>query len=759
VTAYAYDANGNLTRVVQGSAAMGGGFATASNFDRLQRLRNITDPLGGELSMEYNGRDQVTAIVDPRRLRTAYQRDGFGQTIRLSSPDTGASSQQFDSAGNLVMRTDARGVTEFRSHDALHRLTSLVYKSAGQADLVMAWRYDEAVAGSTFGKGRLTSTAYPGGGSRLGYDAWGRLISVIQTAQTATGTAARLQTQWQYDGAGNVVQLVYPSGRVVNVAHAAGKPLSVSLMGGLGGVERLLISGIQHEPFGAVRSWNWHHDAGVQRHERQFDTAGRMVRHTLGRLTRDLRYDAADRLVGVNHCCNASLAQGTSAFMLDQTFAYDNLGRLVSAAGVSGNWTYRYDANGNRTGTSVNGALRAWFPAKDSNRLLAAADPTRTFEHDASGNTAADWQNGSGWVAGHDLAGRLAVLTRTTPSVGAVGKTVQLSYTYNGQGQRVVRHRATSTACVPGASLCNGSAQPPEAVVFVYGQQGELLGEYRAADGAMLREYVWLGQIPVAVIAPQAILPGATTDIFHIHADHLNTPRLVLDTAGRRRWTWLSGEPFGATAANDNPEGFGAFTFNLRFPGQYFDQDSGLVYNHYRDFDPSLGRYTQSDPIGLAGGINTYAYVENQPTMMTDPLGLEPRNTGRPAVLVCVYRQGGQDFTCIDESSGITVVAGSCYSGTGAGRNNPDMNGVPSVGPTPRGWWGIGVPQDIRLGRPSFRLTPDPDNSVFQTRRQPQSFLIHADNTANDASEGCTICEKRIRDIIARYPGSRMVVQ
>jgi hypothetical protein len=169
--------------------------------------------------------------------------------------------------------------------------------------------------------------------------------------------------------------------------------------------------------------------------------------------------------------------------------------------------------------------------------------------------------------------------------------------------------------------------------------------------------------------------------------------------------------------------------------------------------------YAQSDPIGLDGGINTYAYVQGNPLSYVDPLGLEPRSTGRPAILVCVYRQGGQDFTCIDESSGITVIAGSCYSGTGAGRNNPDMNGEPGEGPTPRGWWGIGTPHDTRLGRPSFRLSPDPDNSVFQTQRQPQSFLIHADNATNDASEGCTVCEKRIRDILAKYPGSRLVVQ
>jgi len=102
---------------------------------------------------------------------------------------------------------------------------------------------------------------------------------------------------------------------------------------------------------------------------------------------------------------------------------------------------------------------------------------------------------------------------------------------------------------------------------------------------------------------------------------HLDTPRTITDTSGNVVWQYDNTDPFGNNVPNENPSNLGQFNFNLRFPGQYFDRETGLNYNRFRDYDASTGRYIESDPIGLDGGLNTYAYVAGNPLISSDPTG------------------------------------------------------------------------------------------------------------------------------------------
>jgi RHS repeat-associated protein len=106
-------------------------------------------------------------------------------------------------------------------------------------------------------------------------------------------------------------------------------------------------------------------------------------------------------------------------------------------------------------------------------------------------------------------------------------------------------------------------------------------------------------------------------------ANHLNTPRLVADATGTTVWRWDQAEPFGNNPADENPDANSiAFDLPLRLPGQRYDAETGLHYNYFRDYDPSIGRYGESDPIGLRGGLNTYVYVAGRPLNFADLRGL-----------------------------------------------------------------------------------------------------------------------------------------
>jgi len=114
------------------------------------------------------------------------------------------------------------------------------------------------------------------------------------------------------------------------------------------------------------------------------------------------------------------------------------------------------------------------------------------------------------------------------------------------------------------------------------------------------------------------------------HTKYLNTPRLVADGTGTTVWKWDQAEPFGVNAPDENPLNLGAFELPFRFPGQFADKETNLTYNLSRDYDPIAGRYVQSDPIGLDGGINTYTYAALNPVELIDAEGLQARSSGNP---------------------------------------------------------------------------------------------------------------------------------
>jgi RHS repeat-associated protein len=197
----------------------------------------------------------------------------------------------------------------------------------------------------------------------------------------------------------------------------------------------------------------------------------------------------------------------------------------------------------------------------------------------------------------------------------------------------------------------------------MYDEAGRLAGEYDGA-GKLIQETIWFGDLPVATLRPKSgsVTTPIAVDIFYVHADHLGTPRVITRPSDNKIvWKWDSAEAFGNSLPNENPSALGTFTYNLRMPGQYFDKETGNFYNYFRDYDPSLGRYVQSDPIGLAAGPSTYGYVGGRPLSGVDRYGLFEGNIGdylKPAVTVCVRA------STVVVASSIALAAGlASYSG------------------------------------------------------------------------------------------------
>jgi len=171
-----------------------------------------------------------------------------------------------------------------------------------------------------------------------------------------------------------------------------------------------------------------------------------------------------------------------------------------------------------------------------------------------------------------------------------------------------------------GTTLITSLSAPPYSFVWAEVPQGTYTLTARVTDN--------LGGVMTSV-GVNVTVNAAEAKLYYIHVDHLNTPRLVADDQQRTVWRWDQQEPFGVNVPDENPSGLGVFELPLRLPGQYYDEETNLAYNFYRNYVPSLGRYAESDPVGLAAALKTYAYASGNPLRVGDFFGLGAPSCGK----------------------------------------------------------------------------------------------------------------------------------
>lgn len=582
-TTFTYDPNGNADTTADPRQRI-----ADSDYDPLSRLAmSLQDSTGikAKTGFKYNALDQLTQVTDPKGLDTLYGYNALGDMKQLISPDTGTSTYGYDAAGNRTSTTDARSQTRTTAYDVLNRVSAVTY--AGDAALNEAYTYDVAQpvcdATETFATGRLSKMTDGSGQTQYCYD---RLGNLTRKVQTSAGKA--LTVRYGYNSAGRLMSMTYPSGmRVDYVRNSLGQPTGVKVTPA-GGTAQVLVSNVTYYPFGPVAEIEYGDGRRLKRTHNLNYQPGVIEDQGPDGLSLGYEFDEVGNL--------RALRNGTQSEPALRKYRYDGLDRLDEVKNGATDTVlqgYGYDATGNRSSATVNGTTTPYTYEATSHRLSKVGATSRTY--DAMGNTQTIGGAAQSFV--YNAAGRMSHAKRN-------GAIVQ-SYIYNGKGEQVRRYVGTAATTVHAA----------------YDEAGQWLGGYDA-NAARQQEVIWLDNLPVGVIASN----GAANDkLYYVQPDHLGTPRTVIDPSREKSvWAWpLAGEVFGNSMPDQDPDRDGAtFEFDLRFPGQRADGASGMNYNYFRDYEAATGRYVQSDPIGLEGGISTFAYVSSNPMLLVDALGL-----------------------------------------------------------------------------------------------------------------------------------------
>ena len=562
VTQFVYDEVGNVTLITDAESNQ-----WTREYDALNRARKIIDPEMGEINYRYDDRNNMLSVTN--ELNVVQRQFAFNVRNQITTeqlPSGETYTYAYDVNGNLDYVVDPKGQLQKHLYDTADRSIGVELYSSAAGYLVeppTIPAVPEKII--SYNYNNANSLTYFNDGvfsGTYGYDDMQRLI-----AETVDYGAFTKSHAYTYTPTGKKASLTHPDG-TVNEYH-------------YDNVDRLNRIVIPGQGTITVNEFNWTQPStitfpGGTVQENTFDP--------LGRLNTSLVRDPANNVLmqygyefdNTGNVTKKATEKG------DYEYEYDDLGQLTSAKSPTlADENYTYDAAGNRLGS---GDGEEQWQYDESNALESFGDNAYTY--DKNGSAITRTINGETQNFIYNIENRLSEVRDAQDNMLA-------QYIYDPFGHRI-------------AKIANN-----QTTYYHYTQEG-MVAEYDG-NGEEIQAYSYH---PYQAWNTSPIYTQENGNFHYYINDYIGTPQKLFNSSGAVTW---SAEFSAFGQAHIDP----ASTVRnpLRFAGQFYDEITGLHQNMHRDYDPMSGRYLQSDPIGIAGGLNTYMYAGNNPSTYSDPTG------------------------------------------------------------------------------------------------------------------------------------------
>lgn len=639
---YTLDSEGRALSVKDGENR-----TTLFSYDVRGRVKAVTDPAGKLTQTGYDAAGNTTWIKDALNREVHYEYDDLNRltaTVALGVSPNPRTELSYDAASNLTSVKDPENKVTAYVYDALSRTTSVVQPLSQATQYVYDAR--NRIDYWVTAQGRKIDYSYL---------SWGPQNQEDWYATTSSSPSLRSISR-SYDLEGNLTSVTDSEIQSTEAMHYSYDVL-----------DRLYDETLEYIPGGDQVLKHRYDRYGNRKqlsHERGTEVANHL--YTYDKLNWLTSATLAGASIGISHFANddwqmVSLPNGVS-----RSYVYRPNGPVQSITvngptGQIAQYSYTYnDVLSVDTYTDSDGMHQYGYDG--INRLIQATRPAasglpnESYSYDKVGNRK-DPANPSGWqYDGNNRLSSNPSLTYTYDADGSLAaRSDGATFTHNAKNRLTQFSKGTTTATYLHDSFGRRIRKTVNGTTTWFAWDGpKLLAEYDSTGTRTMR-YAYLP----GSYAPTQIEDANGT--YYVHSDHLQAPRLLTDSSAQVVWR-ARYETYGTAQIQNDPDGNSvSIIYNQRFPGQYADQEAGLYYNYFRDYDATVGRYVQADPAGFSGGINAYAYVHGNPVRLLDPLGLW-------SVTAELYVAGvGGGVTIGVNPNGSTFVGGRVGIGVGGG--------------------------------------------------------------------------------------------